>query len=208
MHDSVREAWVAYNEGLEGKLNGLYADELGLVTTGMGNKVDPAEDALGLPWCLLPSWRPATNDEVLRAWSAVKHDPLAAKQGWRRAFALPENNVRLHDEAVDALIVSALDGFEAALRKRFPKFDEWPADAQMATLSMAWALGAAKLFKEFPKCCKALDKQDFAGAAAECKMQPDRGSLATRNKLNFTLFHNAADCLKEDGDVEELVWQP
>lgn len=213
MHAAVREAWIDYNKNLEGKLNGLYADVDGWVTTGMGNKVDPVEDALDLPWCLLPSWRPATPSEIIAAWSAVKHDPRCATGGWPYAFSKPENNIRLHDDAVHTLINSRLNLNDALLRKRFPDFEDWPADAQLAVHSMVWAMGATRLFKNFPKCCKALEKQDFAAAAAECKMtggggKPATGSLVTRNELNFTLLHNAADVVDAGGDIDVLVWQP
>jgi hypothetical protein len=208
VHDSVRDAWVDYNEGLEGKLTGLYADVLGLVTTGMGNKVDPVEDALALPFYVLPSRRPATHGEILAAWHAVKDDPKCAKLGHKYALALPANNVRLPDDAVDALINQRLNFNDSLLRKKFPDFPVWPADAQMATHSMVWAMGFARMMKKFPKCCRHLELGDFVGAANECKMVPEEGSLVTRNRLNFTLFHNASDCVAAGGNIECLIWHP
>lgn len=208
MRAAVRTAWIAYNDGLEGRLNFPYADVLNLITTGMGNKIDPVEDALKLPWCLIPSWRRATNDEVLKAWAAVKNDPLSAKLGWTHALKIPENNIRLHEEHIDALIEQTLDAHDALLKKKFPLFEEWPADAQLAVHSMVWALGFGGFVSKFPKCCRALLASDFAGAAKECKMQPEAGSLVVRNRLNFTLLHNAADCVEDEGDPEVLVWQP
>lgn len=208
MRAAVRTAWAAYNKGLEGRLNFPYADVLNLITTGMGNKIDPVEDALKLPWCLIPSWRRATNDEVLKAWHAVKNDPLSAKLGWTHALKIPENNIRLHEEHIDALIQNTLDAHDALLIKKFPLFEEWPADAQLAVHSMVWALGFGGLVSKFPKCCKALGSLDFEAAARECKMQPESGSLVKRNTLNKQLFENASKCLADEGDPEVLVWQP
>lgn len=208
MHDSVRETWVSYNKNLEGVVPGPYADILGYVTVGMGNKIDPVQDALGLEWCLLPSWRRATNDEVLKAWHAVKNDPECASRGWVYALNLPQNNIRLHDDAIDALINRTLNAHDALLQKKFPAFEQWPADAQLAAHSMCWALGFDGLIRKFPKCVRALSSADFEGAAKECKMVPEAGTLIIRNRLNFTLFHNAADVLSSDGDVGELVWRP
>lgn len=208
MHDSVRAAWIDYNKNLEGIVTGPYADVLNYITVGMGNKIDPVEDALGLPWCLIPSWRRATNDEVLKAWHAVKNDPECAPRGWVYALNLRENNIRLHPDAIDALIDRTLDAHDALLQKKFPAFEQWPADAQLAAHSMCWALGFDGLIRKFPKCVRALAAADFEGAAKECKMVPEAGTLIIRNRLNFTLFHNAADVLAADGDVGELVWQP
>lgn len=208
MHPSVRAAWVDYNKNLEGILPGPYCDIDGWVTVGMGNKIDPVEDALGLPWYLLPSRRAATNDEVLAAWHAVKNDPECARRGWTYALNLPANNIRLHPDAIDALIESTLDMHDVLLRKRFASFEDWPADAQLAAHSMVWAMGFGKLVSKFPKCCRALSRGDFAGAAAECKMVPEAGTLITRNALNKQLLLNAAECVAAGGDADALVWQP
>jgi len=208
MHPAIREVWVDYNQNLEGIVPGPYADILGLVTVGMGNKIDPVTDALGLPWMLLPSRRLATNDEVLAAWSAVKSDPECARRGWVYALGLRANNIRLSDEAISALIEERLDANDGLLKKKFPQFEEWPADAQLAAHSMVWAMGFGGLVTKFPKCCGALAKQDFVKAAAECKMVPEVGTLVIRNRLNFTLFHNAADTVVAGGARDVLVWQP
>lgn len=213
MHQSVEDVWVAYNTPLEGKLNRMYVDIDGWVTTGMGNKIDPLRDALGLPWLLMSSGAPATRAEVTAAWNAVKNDARARKEGWPRAFALAANNVYLSDAAVDALILSRLSENDRLLRKRFAEFEEWPADAQLAVHSMVWAMGAGRLFASFPKCCRALERGDFAAAANECRMtggggKPATGTLVKRNQLNYDLLNNAADIMRDRGDITELVWAP
>lgn len=213
MHAAVRAAWVDYNKNLEGVIDGPYADIDNWVTTGMGNKIDPVHDALGLPWYLLPSGRLATNDEIIAAWGAVKHDPKCAKLGWRYALSLPANNIRLHPDAVDALIDERLSVNDLMLKKKFPQFEEWPADAQLAAHSMVWAMGFGALVNKFPKCCRALSAMKFAVAASECRMTggggaPATGTLVTRNSLNFTLLHNAAESLIAHEDPGLLVWQP
>jgi hypothetical protein len=207
MHGAVRRVWVDYNKGLEGVVPGMYADILGYVTVGMGNKIDPVRDAIGLPWTL-PSGALATPTQVKVAWNAVKSDPLCAKRGWMYALQLPGNNLRLSADAIADLIDARLDGNDSMLQDRFPDFEDWPADAQLAAHSMVWAMGFAGLTQKFPRCCAALHKQDFVKAAAECKMTPEAGTLIIRNRLNFQLFHNAADCLSAGGAPEVLVWSP
>jgi GH24 family phage-related lysozyme (muramidase) len=208
MRDAVRAAWVDYNKNLEGVVTGPYADILGYVTVGMGNKIDPVRDALDLPWTLVGAGRPATQDEIKAAWLAVKYDPKCAKIGWVYALGKPENNIRLSSEAISDLITARLYANDQLLKNYFVDFEEWPADAQLAAHSMVWAMGFAGLVTKFPRCCSALRNGDFAEAAKECKMTPEAGTLVTRNRLNFQLLHNAAESVVADEDPEVLVWQP
>ena len=46
MQSAVRSAWRRFNEPLEGLTDWMYLDIKGLVTTGMGNLIDPVESAL------------------------------------------------------------------------------------------------------------------------------------------------------------------
>ena len=53
----------------------------------------------------------------------------------------------------------------------FQKFDEWPADAQLALHSMAWAMGSAFAARgKWPHFRAACAKMDFDLAADNCKM--------------------------------------
>jgi hypothetical protein len=49
MQASVRAAWCDFNRSLEGWVSWMYLDVEGLVTTGMGNLIDPVEAAFPLP---------------------------------------------------------------------------------------------------------------------------------------------------------------
>ena len=74
----------------------------------------------------------------------------------------------------------------------FQSFDTWPADAQLALLSMAWAMGPGGPggFPHFRAGCQALD---FKTAAAQCQMNAaGNPGLVPRNQANVTLFSNAA----------------
>jgi hypothetical protein len=200
MRAVVASTWRAFNEPLEGVVSGMYADVRGLVTTGMGNMLPNVDAALALPWKFLGY--PAPASEVRRSWQAVSGDPDAARLGWRYALANPANNVRLLDADIDHLIQTRLNANDRLLSARFSAWAVWPADAQMAAHSMTWAMG--DWFHKFPKCCAALDASDFAGAAAECRMQPEAGSLVRRNDLNQLLLRGAA----VTADVDSLCWSP
>ena len=71
MQDSVRAAWCDFNRSLEGWISWMYLDVLGLVTTGMGNLIDPMSTALGLPWVDETGTQGSQND-IAAEWRAVK----------------------------------------------------------------------------------------------------------------------------------------
>lgn len=50
MWDSVDSIWIPFNKPLEGYLDFMYLDTRNLVTTGMGNLIDPRGVAEALPW--------------------------------------------------------------------------------------------------------------------------------------------------------------
>lgn len=201
MHPSVKDIWVAFNEPLEGLVTSLYADVKGLVTTGMGNLVDPMPAALGLPW-ELPGGIPASHGAIEAAWKSVKSDPLCMSRGWKYAAQLPLNNIRLTRDAVSALIVRKLEEHDLRMRMRFADWEDRPADAQLAIHSMAWAMGPA-FFKRFPKFTAAFTRGDYAAAANECAISPPHGTIVIRNERNRQLLLNAASST----DPSVLQWQ-
>ena len=201
MHTAVKDIWIEFNEPLEGLVTSLYADVKGLVTTGMGNLVDPIALALVLPW-ELPGGIQASRDSVVLAWQAVKSDPLCASRGWKYAAQLPLNNIRLSRSSVTALIVSKLAEHDMRMRMRFANWEERPADAQLAIHSMAWAMGPM-FFKRFPKFTAMFTRGDYASAANECAISPPHGTIVIRNERNRQLLLNAASST----DPSVLVWQ-
>jgi GH24 family phage-related lysozyme (muramidase) len=201
MHSAVKDIWVAFNEPLEGLVTSLYADVKGLVTTGMGNLVDPMPLALVLPW-ELPGGIAASKDSVALAWQAVKGDPQCASRGWKYAAQLPLNNVRLTRDSVSALIVSKLAENDLRMRVRFGDWESRPADAQLAVHSMSWAMGPM-FFKRFPKFTAMFTRGDYAAASNECAISPPHGTIVERNARNRQLLLNAAT----SADPAVLQWQ-
>ena len=93
--------------------------------------------------------------------------------------------------------------------KAFSGFDQWPADAQMAVLSMAWAMGPG-FAPKWTKFCAAFarkDSPDFEAAAATCKMnEAGNPGLIPRNNANKRLFLNASAVL--DGESDGFYSKP
>lgn len=179
----------------------MYLDVLGLVTTGIGNLIDTPDDALSLEW-LRSDGSVATRREVAAEWTAVKARKDLAQRGGGAFKAI--TRLRLSDAGLHDLFNRTLDRMARQLATRFPGFDDWPADAQLATISMAWACGPA--FR-FPKLAAALNAGDFATAAVECKMnEAGNPGLKPRNAANRLLYENAAAVVARDLDPELLYW--
>lgn len=186
MHDSVRSSFVRFSTPFEGALPYLYADVRGLVTIAIGVLVDPVQMALTLP-LRRPDGTPATQAQIRDAWHAVKSDLRAAKEGHRRAAALPANNLRLSAADVESITLRKLDANERLIAPRYARWPEWPADAQLAVHSLAWAVGPHYPSK-FPRCHGHLLREDFASAAKEISIN----TTPRRNAANIRLLESAA----------------
>jgi len=197
---SVRAAFVPFTAPLEGVVRWLYLDVKGLVTTAIGNLVDPIEYALDLPMVYSGTNIPAPREAIRREWERVKAHPTAARQGHRVLDA--ETSLRLTDAGIAFVVDRRLALNVSILRKRFPEWDEWPADAQLATLSMAWACGP--MFA-FPSLTAALRDRDWKQAADDCRMRTEGNpGLIPRNAANKSLYLAAA---RLDRDDEQVTWR-
>lgn len=202
MRESVRAGFIPFTSPLEGVVDFLYCDVKGLVTTAIGNLVDPVDYALVLPF-VRPDGSYAEREEIRDAWLAVK-----ARQDLKLRGGMAYRDVttlRLTKEGIAAVVGRKLDQNDAYLRARFSEFEEWPADAQLATHSMAWACGPA--FR-FPVLEAALRAQNFSLAAIECTInETGNAGIRPRNVANRTLYTNAARVLAFELD-RSVLWYP
>jgi GH24 family phage-related lysozyme (muramidase) len=203
MKPSALAAFRDFSTKFEGYLPYMYLDIKGLVTTGMGNLIDPIGAALELPW-RRPDGSLATESEVRAAWNLVKaRIDLAPKYG--TAFA-GLTTLRLDKAGIEQLIARKLRENEAYLRRRFPDYERWPADAQLGLHSMAWAMGPGFHFPDFDAAVNR-PRPDFDAAARASHMDASGNpGLVPRNSANFQLFTNAARVLERGADPETLYW--
>ncbi|MER7949662.1 peptidoglycan-binding domain-containing protein [Streptomyces sp. NPDC096079] len=205
MHQSVRDYWISFNDPLEGRVDFMYLDTKGYVSTGIGNKIDetardnsaPTEEerAASLAAAFRLAWRvnggdtEARPDEITNEWDTVKAHLELAPAG-HLAFQPPLTSLHVTDEEIDRHVFEKLDEMEGVLvsRPEFGDFGSWPANAQLATLSMCWALGP--MF-DFPMFRGYVAQRDWAGAAGECHFTPDVGTIVTRNHLDRAHFQLA-----------------
>lgn len=217
MKDSVRRYWIEFNLPLEGRVNFMYCDRKGLVSTGVGNLIDATRQAMTAPtaaeraaslnmanqfqWTA-PDGSRADRALVATDWDSVKSHLDKSAQG-HRAFK-EFTQLTLESEEIDRMIFVKLDEMEGFLKSRndFTDFDGWPADAQLALLSMSWGMGPAFQFPSFQAFAS---QADWAGAATECHFLPDEGTIKIRNILDATSFRNAARVVDDGLDPELLV---
>lgn len=213
MRQVVKDFFLSFSERFEGAVTWMYLDILGLVTTGIGNLIDPnqpgsgnylmSDAALSLPWVYKDTGEAASRDDVVAEWMKVKLNPTAAHDGHRVLEKV--TNLRLTESAIKQLVGSRLQqNYQYMVAKHFPDFDSWPAEAQLATLSMAWACGA-NWPALFGNCKKQLLALDFANAAVSCHMNDTHNAgLVPRNAANKTLFETAAHAAFEGLDYDVL----
>jgi GH24 family phage-related lysozyme (muramidase) len=194
---------VGFTAAFEGVVPWMYQDVKGLVTVAIGNLIDPMQYAMPLPFVDRVTGTPADRDTIMREWMRVKSDASLARLGHRAAERV--TNLRLTPEGIDMLVGRKLEQNDSHLRGRFPDFESWPACAQLATHSMAWACGPG--FR-FDRLVLALRMQDFAAAALECHMnEAGNPGLAPRNRANKILYRNAERVRAFKLDPDTLEWE-
>lgn len=206
MYPSVAQAFRPLSGRLEGIFDTMYPDIYGLVTTGLGNLIDASANKALLPWspALMWTWRdrltgqPVSEAEVVREWERMKNNPdlMEAGVGRKRAAA----RLYLDQGEVDRLFNWRLHADEQILRRRFPGWDdEFPADAQMATLLVAWAAGAGFAW---PNTVAAIQARDWAAASQHArsrKMNQNRNDAITGHFL-------AAQMVKTEGRPRDSLY--
>lgn len=201
MRTAVAAAFFAFSTKFEGAVPFLYLDIKCYVTTAVGNLVDPVHLALDLP-LLHEDNSPATRRDIFAEWTVVKARRDLAPCGGM-AF---QKITRLHlsPEGIKQVVLAKLGQVDGYLGQRFPEYENWPADAQLGVLSLAWAMGPAFYFPRFSAAVKV---QDFNPAAVECRMDATHNpGLRPRNEANVILFQNAAAVIASGADPDLLRW--
>jgi hypothetical protein len=202
MHLSAVQTWYRYIKKHEGEVAHMYLDTRGLVTVGVGNLIDPISLARALPFQFKPTNRvskaagqPATGPEIEAEWNHLKNH-LKREEMKVRGHRLcePETNLELSELEVARLFTGKSAANEERLRQTFDRWSEFPADAQLAVMAMAWGLGAgAGISTKFPKFAAACKSMDFEKAARQSHISTWRPE---RNEASVRLLQNAACVLR------------
>jgi GH24 family phage-related lysozyme (muramidase) len=175
----------------------MYLCSAGYVTTGIGNKLASAQEALSLPWQHKATGLPATPAEIRVAFDRIAGMTSEFRSGDPKA---PNPFGAGHYEKVSDLVLSpsvanqlAVDrltkDFLPGLRGLFPGFDAYPQSAQRALVDMAYTLGIKGLRTKFPRLVEACRQGNFAKAAershrkqkAHAQRKGDARNVATRD---------------------------
>lgn len=210
MYPRVRAAWRPWNKPFEGVIYWMYLDTHNppLVTTGMGNMIDPVSLALGLPWTIGDSGIYATQEQIEAEWRTVRADTALSRAGAIAARRVTK--LRLSDAAIDVLIGQRLDANEAELKTHpsFAALDDWPADAQLGIFSMAWAMGpdfsGTALHQKWPSFSAACAKQDWIAASRDDQMKGSPDPVK-RNAATSMAFLYAAQSVLTHADPSVLL---
>jgi GH24 family phage-related lysozyme (muramidase) len=209
MYPSALNAFQAFSGALEGVIPWMYLDNEGLVTTGTGNLIDPVNAALSLPWqhsdgsasrVANVSGKYATQDEISEAWSRVKARQDMKDIGGGSSQFAALSDLRLSQDDINRLFQEKLTSNVTTLKRYFPSLDSWPADAQLAALGMAWALGAA-FATLYPKFTDAANSGNWRTAAVESHIS---NGTAARNAEQALMLANAAAVTENNLDPSVL----
>ena len=212
MHPSVSDNFFDLiskpENGGEGIANFMYLDVAGLVTTGIGAKIDPFEDWSWIQW-VHKDGSPASASEAKAEWTKVKSMRELAQQRNGLLFE-PYTNLRLSPESFRKLNSLKLKQNEDYILQHagYTNYANWPAEAQLAVHSIAWACGPGFFHiptvpggKAWVNLHKSLLKEDWNEAA---KNSSGSGLVPLRNAFNRNLFETAAKVAASGADVATL----
>jgi hypothetical protein len=163
--------------------------------------LNPIELALRLDWRI--GERAATQAEIRDDWQTIK----ALGPGNRTARSqAPLTSVRLTQAGSDALVRRRLEANVAYIRKFLHNWDDAPADAQLGTASLCWAIGAG-LNKTRPAFVDAFNAGDWLQCKQHARIRSDNNpGVIGRNRDQERCFDNACTVAEHGLDPAILHW--
>jgi hypothetical protein len=197
--------------GFEGKVNWMYLDIEGYITTGVGNLIDSPYAASRLPW-KHSDGSLASYGEVASEWVSLDNhrtQPKGTEQqgsvamsGGASGAMQALTTLRLSNQDVQDLFLSEMQSYEATIKSYFPGYDGWPADAQMFALAFGWAMGP-NFATKWPSLTAHLRAGDFVAAEGEShssSLRPARQAAHTK------LLLNSAGVVSSGADPDRLYY--
>lgn len=191
---TVRRGFEAWTSRFEGFAHTMYLDVRGYPTTGAGDILLSAAAACALPW-QHGDGSPADAGEIATEYALVHAMP--AGRAWT-FYAAGRDALRLDDDAISTLVLRRLDADVATLAAYWPAFASFPAPAQQALCSLAWAVGASAAGSgltgpTWPHLHAAVAAQDWHEAArAGVLSTVGNPGVGPRNVATAALFEQAA----------------
>lgn len=138
-HQSVLDKFVEFSAPLEGETHNPYLDVKGLLTVGIGCLI---EGSMGydLPWMIAGASAPRA--EVIAQLKSLKSQQGLSHYAFNSKAVMGATSIRLTDAGILELCEARLRLIEPGALQAFPKFAQWPADAQLFWASLCWAEGS------------------------------------------------------------------
>jgi hypothetical protein len=163
--------------------------------------LDPIELALRLDWRI--GERAATQAEIRDDWQAIK--ALGAGNRTAKSQA-PLSSIRLTQSGSDELVRRRLAANVVYIRKFLSNWGDAPADAQLGTASLCWAVGAG-LGKARPAFVLAFNARDWLACKNHSRIRSDNNpGVIGRNRDQERCFDNAATVAAHGLDPTVLHW--
>lgn len=177
----------------EGCVPWMYRDTVGRVTVGVGLMLPDAASAQALAFTF--DGRPATPQEIVADFRRVQQLASAREPAFYKSPTSPQ----LPQDVIDAKLLAVLTEFESQVRAKLPCYDSLPDGVKLALLDMAYNLGPAGLFRDYPHMLKAVAAGDWATAAAQCARH---GPAPERNTWTRAMFLSGAvvDTLRAEAE--------
>ena len=199
MHQSARDQIVDHLAWFEGSVPHMYLDSIGLVTTGIGNLLDPYSQFGNRVRFTHSDGRLATEAEVRAEFALVKsktvpggNAPQAAYHSYK-AFE-PITKLRVTPADLSLAVQQALRAHEAAATSYFGRdFDTLPADVQVVLLQMSYAGG---LYSRRIQLVPLLKRRDFVAARAYTYL-----TNAKQGKAGYKTYNAAFRMMMMNGSI-------
>ncbi|HWU63483.1 MAG TPA: hypothetical protein VN112_15805, partial [Ensifer sp.] len=138
----------------EGFIEHMYLDTVSQITIGYGTMLPTAASSTTITMLNKATNQPATVDEKVKAWNTLREfSPVNHKLNMKAEAFADMTDLVINELQAERLFNLKLGGFVSMLQKHYPKFEDFPEDAQIAILDMAYNLGPRiyTVFKSFTK---------------------------------------------------------
>jgi len=213
MWPAAQQGFLTLTTNLEGYTPFMYLDIKGYVTTGIGNLIENtangtpggAYSPFNMKWRRNSDNQLASHDEIAAEWEQIKarqDDKLKGGFYFKQFTTL-----HLDDAAIQDIVANVAAQFENTLKGRFADWANWPADAQCATMLVAWAYGPgfSDTSKGFRGQIVTALKNDAFATAASCFPS---SQLATNRNNACQLLYQNADVVEVNSLDPSLLYYP
>jgi GH24 family phage-related lysozyme (muramidase) len=173
-------AWLSHFEQVEGRVDHMYLDGVGVVTIGIGCVV---HDPMEFQMYRRQDGFLAVRAEIFSDYNSVKALPAGKTADYYGKVC----RLYLPNRFIDDLFKNRLNAFVDSVEASICKLDSYPDAAALAIVDMAFNLGLSGLKQKFPKFVNAFVAKDWHVCALECRRN---GIQAERNAWTRKQFED------------------